>query len=300
MAIMGGRLWIGLAVLLLVAGGYVFGLYSYQRDLWPIGLIRNTLHLANISPLHAGTYVRFLRLASYPGKIATPCPPPAADTAVILVLGQSNAANHGSERFTSQQGSSVLNLFEGKCYRAASPLLGATGEVGEFLTPMADKLIGDGLYKRVVLVPAAVGGTTISRWGVGGDLNEMVGTVIAGLPEGYKLTQVVWVQGEDDWIELTPPEAYTRSFASLLGTLPEVPVFIAIATRCTGIWRADNAIAQAQRRLIDNRRVFLGGDMDGLLSDADRRPDQCHWLKSAQVKAANAFATAIERAKNGR
>jgi hypothetical protein len=294
---MGSRLWIGFAVLFLVAGAYVLGLYSYQRDLWPIGLIRNTLHLANISPLHAGKYIRFLRLAGYPGKVEMPCPPPAADTAVILVLGQSNAANHGSGRFTSRQGDSVVNLFEGKCYYAASPLLGATGESGEFLTPMADKLVADGVYKKVVLVPAAVGGTVISRWQAGGDLNEMVGTVIAGLPAGYKLTQVVWVQGEDDWMGLTPPAAYTRSFASMLGTLPEVPVFIAIATRCTGTWHADNAIAQAQRRLVDNRRVFLGADLDGLLSDSDRRPDQCHWLESAELKAAGAFATAIAQVK---
>jgi hypothetical protein len=157
----------------------------------------------------------------------------------------------------------------------------------------------DGVYRKVVVAPAAVGATTVSRWRKGGDLNEMVGGVIAGLPAGSKLTQVVWVEGENDWIELTPADAYARSLASLLDTLPEELVLVAIATRCTGIWRADNAIAQAQRRLVDNRRVNLATDLDALLNDTDRRPDQCHWLESGQRKAAEAFAGAIVRTKTG-
>src|SRR5262249_27063919 len=158
----------------------------------------------------------------------------------------------------------------------------------------------DGAYKKVVLVPAAIGATSIGRWRKGGDLNDMLRGVIDGLRPDYKVTQVVWVQGENDWIEVTPGDVYARSFASLLETLPDVPVFIAIATRCTGIWQADNPIAQAQRKLVDNRRVFLAADFDSLLSDDDRRPDRCHWLEMAQRKAADSYAAAIERVKAGR
>jgi hypothetical protein len=99
---MRGRLLTIAGVVLAVLGAYGLGLYSYQRDLWPLDLIRNALHLANITPLRVGTYGQFGRLIGYPGKTEVPCPVPAADTAIILAIGQSNAANHGSERALHQ------------------------------------------------------------------------------------------------------------------------------------------------------------------------------------------------------
>jgi hypothetical protein len=36
-----GRFWIVVAVLLAMAGSYLFGLYSYRHDLWPVDLIRD-------------------------------------------------------------------------------------------------------------------------------------------------------------------------------------------------------------------------------------------------------------------
>jgi hypothetical protein len=283
-----------------MAAGYVFGLYSYQRDLWPLRLIRDAAHLGGLRPLHRGEHGQFARLIAYPGKTEVPCPAPSADTAVMLVMGQSNAANHLSAHFTSQHGNVVVNLFDGKCYGAASPVLGATGEDGEFLTLLGDKLVESGAYKTVVLVPASVGATPIARWRKGGDLNDMVQSVIAGLPSTYKITLIVWVQGEDDALEFTPPEIYARSFASLLETLPPVPMFIAIATRCTGNWQPDNPLAKMQRGLVDNKRVFLGADMDGRLTDADRRADRCHLGLTGQVKVADAFAASIKAWRSGR
>jgi hypothetical protein len=288
-------------VLLAMGGSYVFGVYSSQRDLWPIGLIRNVLHRTNVvAPSQAAAYGQFNRLVGYPGKTEVPCPPPAPDTAVILAIGQSNAANHAGTRIASTQGNAVLNLFEGKCYGAASPLLGASGEQGEFITLLGDKLVANGIYKKVVLVSAAVSGTPIGRWRKGGDLNDMLQGVLAGLPTGLRVTQVVWVQGENDSFERTPAESYAKSFASLLETLPDAPVFIAIATRCGAPWQADNPAAQALRRLPDNRRVYLGADLDGMLTDEDRQPDRCHLGHTAQLKAADSFATAITRVKTQR
>ena len=107
------------------------------------------------------------------------------------------------------------------------------------------------------------------------------------------------------FLEYTTKMLYDRSFYSMMGTLPPVPVYIAIATRCgtdgqldpTGlvphVWEPDNPVAVAQRGLIDNSRIFLGADMDALLTAADRKRDGCHMDESGQRKAAAAYAAAI-------
>ncbi len=244
------------------------------------------------------------RLVGFPGKVEVACPVQTDRTAVVLAIGQSNAGNHGAEREISRHPGKVLNLFDGKCYAAASPLLGTTGDGGEFLTPLGDQLIDDGLYERVLIVAAAVGGTPIARWRKGGDLNDGALAVLKTLPAGYKVTQVIWHQGESDRDLGTTGAAYSASFASLLGTLRDAgvdaPVFIGITTICGRAQRDDPEIARAQAALVDNRSVFLGANADGMLEESDRQGDYCHLSASGQHKLAMAYAAAMRKARDGR
>jgi hypothetical protein len=296
--------WIALLLTLaaLVAVvGYQFGLHRHLRETWPAQVVRDWRHRNDPVPVSLGRHDELGRLTSYPGKTEVACPPAGSDTAVLLAIGQSNIANHAETSVATRHPGRVVNLFDGKCYAAASPLLGATGEGGEFLTLLADRLVADGLYRNVVIVSSAMGGTAIAKWRRGGVLNTMMQRVIAGLPSGYKPTHVLWVQGEADFVEGTSAETYTRSFRSLVETLSEAgvkaPIFLAIATNCGAGWIADNAIAQAQRALVDGKQVFLGADTDALLGEPDRREDKCHYGASGQAKAAEAFAQAIARVR---
>jgi len=105
---------------------------------------------------------RFASLLRYPGKIEVQRPAQAATSAVLLVIGQSNAANLG-QRYQSPD-DRVVNFSEGHCYIASSPLLGADGEYGESWTLLGQKFIGSGLYTKVLLIPAAVGASGVRRW----------------------------------------------------------------------------------------------------------------------------------------
>lgn len=266
-------------------------------------LIRGALFGDDEAQRFRGTFGEAGRLIAYPGKTEVKCPPPGSDTAVVLAIGQSNIANQAENRITSHYRGEVVNFFEGKCYRAESPLLGATAEEGEFLTLLGDRLVDDGAYRNVVIITSAVGASEIARWRKGGVLTGLMLHVLTGLLPGYRVTQVLWVQGEADYAIGTPPQAYADDFHSLLDTLSEggvtAPVFLAVATRCVRAWKADNPIAAAQRALVDNRRVFLGADTDALVGDAERRPDGCHFGGRGQVKAADAFVAAIEKVKAG-
>ncbi len=244
------------------------------------------------------------RLIAFPGKVETVCPVPTDRTALILALGQSNAANHAAEREVTRHPDKVLNVYNGKCYFAASPLLGATGEGGEFLTLLGDRLIDDDLYDRVLIVDAAVGGTQIARWQKPGDLLDGALATLKALSSGYKVTEVIWHQGESDRDLGASSMAYGASFASLVGSLRDAgvaaPVFIGITTICGTAQPGGGELARAQEALVDSRSIFLGANADAMLRDEDRQGDHCHLSASGQHKLARAYAGAIEKARDNR
>lgn len=247
----------------------------------------------------------FSRLVSYPGKIETICPKQSNKTAVFLVIGQSNAANAAEKKFATKYPGKVFNYFLGKCYIASSPLLGAGGIEGEFITPLADQLIDNGDYESVVIINSSIGATAINRWEEGGDLNAMLLSVLAELKPKFKITEIIWHQGETDFFEKTPPKKYSKSFHSLLQSIRKVlndapPLYYAIATKC-GVdpkWSAENPIAKEQKVLADEAlKIYLGANTDELLENADRRSDQCHFSEQGQLKTAASFAKAIHQHK---
>lgn len=239
------------------------------------------------------------RLTRYPGKKAVACPAQNRKTAVVLLIGQSNTGNHAEQKHTSTFGAKVLNYFDGKCYVAGSPLLGTTGSSGESWTLLGNKLVAAGPFRTVILVPAGINGTSISRWQKGGDLNEMLMGVLAAARKRYRITHILWHQGEVDFIIKTGEDDYRRMFGSLLSTIRDqgidAPMFVSVATKCAPEWNADNPTARAQKSLPNpERKVFPGVDTDYLVSDADRY-DTCHFGATGQEKFAKAWLDIIKR-----
>ena len=157
-------------VVALCISAFGIGLYAGVKRTWPVPELKGLVaKLTN----QATRKDQFGRLLSYPGKTEIACPSQDQMTAVLLVIGQSNAANYQGQRHQSGD-DRVINFSAGHCYRAASPLLGADGELGETWTLLGTKLIQSGLYRTVILIPAAVGGSAIHRWADGGDLNKMM------------------------------------------------------------------------------------------------------------------------------
>lgn len=248
-----------------------------------------------------GLYDGFGRLISFPGKQEAACPNQDKNAAVLLAIGQSNSANSAEKKFITKYPDKVLNYFDGKCYVASSPLLGATGMKGEFITPTADKLIESGKYESVLIVSSSIENSPISRWQRDGDLNEMLLDVIDKIGGEYKITGIIWHQGESDYINNTSAKVYVRSFNSLVETLKEKnvdsPIFISIATKCRGGWNENNPTSVGQRQLVDNKRIFLGADTDKILNDSDRSADRCHFSETGQLKTAESFSTTIREAQ---
>lgn len=282
----------------LVTMVWAAGFYALKHR-WPFSAepasqIAQTL-AAPPGPAQQGTHDGFFRLTAFPGKREIRCPVQTPKTLVLLLAGQSNAANHAEKGYASSYGDRIVNYFGGKCFRAASPLLGATGEGGESWTLLGNKLIASGVADQVVLIPAAIGGTAISRWQAGGDLNGMLLSVVDDARLHYRITHVLWHQGESDYFEKTSHEEYTTRFFSLLDSLRQhgvdAPVFPSVTTRCLKgpEWFPVNPTAQAQHTLPDRSRgVYAGIDTDSLLELEDRDVT-CHYRESGQEKFAGGW-----------
>jgi hypothetical protein len=237
------------------------------------------------------------RLLKYAGKIEAPCPKQTERTAVLLIAGQSNAANSGAQRHSTRHPDRVLNFMGGRCYVAASPLLGSNGFAGEYWTLMADELIDSGAFDRVILAPVAVGGSNIAQWAKGGALNTSMIPLVQDLVTHYRVTGVLWHQGESDFTLKTDPARYKEQFRSFADTLRDnsidAPVFVSTATRCLPGWSQPNAIQAAQKELVSGSSGFKAGvDTDTLLTAQDRY-DDCHMADSGEVKTAKAWAALL-------
>jgi hypothetical protein len=280
----------GAALIGLCALAYLTGVYTGYENTWPVPQLKMLVrpHL-DVGLAHTD---KFGRLLSYPDKLETPCPSQDAKTAVLLVLGQSNAGNYQGQRYQSAD-DRVINYSEGKCYIAGSPLLGADGRNGESWTLLGTKLIRSGLYNRVILIAAAVGSSPVHRWAAGGDLNQMLIEVIRTAKTRYSITDVLWHQGAADFALNTPEQNYRSDLRSLIDSIRTegvtAPFYISRSSlQLAARWSEDNPISRAEAELVDGQSIFAGPNTDHDITANDRF-DGLHFSASGQEKFTDAW-----------
>jgi hypothetical protein len=296
-------MWKTPVFMLVVIATYLVGGVSGRRDWFPWPEIHAARHGGpSVDPPSRYVFDGAGRLVGDESKTEVACPRQTDRTAVLLALGQSNAGNHGGQRFDSQHGEHVVNFFGGKCFIAASPLLGSDGVKGAYWTQLGNLLIESGEYDDVVIAPLAISGSLAARWAQAGDINPLLADLVGRLGgQGYHATEVLWDQGEADYVAGTSADSYRESLLSMIDTLRRegvaAPVYVSIATKClepaNGGFKthaADNAIVRAQLALSQGEPgVRRGVNTDVLLADVDRY-DDCHMSGSGLNKVAQAWA----------
>jgi hypothetical protein len=290
-------------LLAILGAGYVIGLFSYIERVWPASKVRNVLERNQLNKLSSTAALNsevdsYWRLVSYPGKKKISCPPMSDRTMVLLIIGQSNTANGMGQRYESNFGDKIINYFNSECYVASSPLLGTNGTAGEPWTLLGNYLLQHGKADRVVLISSGIGGTSVQRW-ASGDMNGLLDSVLIDVRERWKISAVLWHQGEQDFHERTSKDKYIREFQTLTRYLREkgvdAPIYISIASKC-GLdpeWSPENQVAEAQRSLVaPSKGIYLGVDTDQLMGKTDRL-DDCHFGQSGQEKFATAWLEII-------
>jgi hypothetical protein len=197
------------------------------------------------------------------------------DACVLLIIGQSNGANHGETRSTANRAVFNFNPFDGLCYRACDPLLGATGDGGSPWCILGDALIADGFAQSILLCSFAVGGSTVAEWAPGGTYHHRLTYGIAALRQaGFEPTYVLWHQGEADALYGTSAEDYSKAFQELVTSLRElgirVPIYVALASYFAipqGYERSQAIIRRAQQSLISPQHAILPGPDTDMIRD---------------------------------
>jgi Carbohydrate esterase, sialic acid-specific acetylesterase len=222
-------------------------------------------------------------------------------TAVIVTLGQSNAANYALTRYTPKHDVLNFDLYDGDCYKAQDPLLGASGIGGNFATPLADMLIERGLYRRVIVAPIAMGGSTVEEWADDGMFHRRILVLIRRLFDaGLTPNLILWHQGEgNSGAGDGHGRQYRKNLLEVVDTFRSygisAPFFVALATKCGAYPRpnGDN-IRDGQASAVnplDN--IFLGPDTDSL-GDAYRDQDHCHFNGAGLMRHAAMWADVVQ------
>jgi Carbohydrate esterase, sialic acid-specific acetylesterase len=286
---------------------FFLGGYSARQNIFPFPALMAAKALIIPPPPSRYAFDQAGRLVSDDQKSGIPCPQQTGRTAVLLLIGQSNAGNHGGQQFHSEHGEKVVNFFGGQCFVAASPLLGSDGTNGEYWTQLGNILVDSGAFDQVVLAPVTLSGSEISRWSRGGDLDAlMINTAVQLQQFNYHVTHTLWDQGERDYVIGTSETIYYQKFISIVDSLRDhgitSPVFVSVASKClastclgvsnggTRFHSANNAIVRAQLALPNTQKGIRSGvNTDALLDELDRY-DDCHFSSSGEQKVAKAWA----------
>ena len=219
---------------------------------------------------------------------------------VIVTLGQSNAANHGQGLYTPKHRVDNFNLYDGKCYKAVEPLLGPSGQGGNFATRLADMLIERRIADRVVLAPIAMGGTTVEQWANEGLFNRRIAASIRRLYDaGLSPDYILWHQGEGNAANGdSGGRQYRKNLLEVVASFRaysiDAPFFVALATRCavTPHPNAVNVRDGQRTAAIGQLGIFVGPDTD--LIGPEHRYDACHMSESGLMLHASAWADILQ------
>lgn len=224
--------------------------------------------------------------------------PVSAKTAIIVVHGQSNAANWGSTRYTAREAVDNFDPGTGKCFAAADPLLGADGTGGSFATRLGDMLIQSGRYERVIFMPIAKGGASLSF--LNNEGAELTNNGIARLKAaGLTPTHILFQQGERDALMTTTAEQY----AALLHQLVErfraagfdAPFYVSHSAKCDYAGPTNIAAVRAgQLSAVDTALNIRRGPDTDTIGNEGRSPDGCHMNEIGTIANAALWAAYIK------
>lgn len=276
----------------LLAAAFALGLVAgvYVQHRWPLGRVR--AQLLDPAPPPSPAPVTPADLAALP----------APRRLVLLVSGQSHAANYGSVRALAGPG--VYVFHDDALLRAADPLPGGDARGGSIWTRLGARLMNTGDYDAVVFAVAARGSSSAADWAPGGSLHPRLETALrqlsaAGLPPDFFL----WLQGETEaWNPDASGAGHAAALEQLLASVraaaPAVTCLVARSTFATHTDR--NAQIRAAQHAVPATapRALPGPDLDSL--GAAYRADGVHFNEPGLEAAADLWLAALRPALDAR
>ena len=251
------------ALLLLLVGG---GAVHWRQQAAKAGFTDLLRRMQGLQPLVASKQV--------------PCAAVSAQAPlVVLVLGQSNAANHGIRSAGLPHPITVIN--SGVCGHSQEPLPGATGSGSSFAASLPQALRARGETRPIVVALLAVDASSLNEWTAPKSplRARLAETLAANRAAGLQPHWVLWQQGEADARAQISQADYEAGLQALSQELQRAqvtaPVLLARSTVCRS--SPYGAVRQAMESVSKSHpaRFVLGPDADTALSPHHRH-DGCH------------------------
>jgi hypothetical protein len=221
-------------------------------------------------------------------KRLVPCPEQTGQTLVLYTFGQSNSANSLAKLYSNSD-SRIINYFNGKCYVAADPLLGATGDRGSQWVVASQKLMATGQFDYIIINSFGVGGSGIGEWVTNPEYIRRYKNPDVSI---YLPTHFLWHQGESDAAQGTSTSNYQTWLNQIIQdsvqNFPGAKFYVSLATICNGSLPYE-PVRAAQRNVVDNLKVFQGPDTDQILD----RYDGCHIGATGQEQIGDFWQSVI-------
>jgi hypothetical protein len=264
-----------------------------------------TFH-AELSVPAGGWYVCRARVTGNGKLLATAEIPHVGVGEVFVVAGQSNSANHGEEKLSTQTG--LVAAFDGTRWQPANdPQPGASGGGGSFLPPFGD-WVAERFKVPVGLVACGIGATSVREWLPKGAKFPNPPTIVGRVqqlpsgeweskgeafamftarmkqlgPRGFRA--VLWHQGESDANQKDPSRTlpghlYRQYLEQLIRDSRreigwDAPWFVAQVSYHVPGDEASPDIRAAQKSLWDAGLALEGPDSDALQGDLRERHGQ--------------------------
>ncbi len=218
---------------------------------------------------------------------------------VVLVFGQSNAANAGDTRYTPKN-NGVYNFFNNRCYKAEDPLLGTSGNGGSVWSRFSDKLLDLEVFDTIIFHTIAVGGTSIDKWTPSGELFKRIIFAKKQIDLiGLKYTHILFHQGEADVMRNTAYMDYKSSLEYIYSGLKQLNIDAPFFVSVVGSFgkNINNKIRFAQKEFVfENNNIFLGSNSD-IINDKNDRYQIGHFTKNGLAKHSQQWVDIINKFK---
>jgi len=245
--------------------------------------------------------------------------------ALVLILGQSNIANHGAylDPFVYIPKSPVYYYNGDNIDIFTSPIGNkrhfASGNASSLFPYLGDMMVEKLDYDKIIFINAAIGGTTVSEWvpnsgkcikHVTGDdfiySNGLFDRIIEAKDISNKLglpfTHVLWHQGEDDNVHGTTKQDYKETFIKVKQGIRELnieaPIYMArvsfTSAKSIPMPRFDENIIAAQNELIRENKDILEGPNTDVIGIEDRY-DGSHFNKNGLKKHAELWIESLTK-----
>jgi len=135
----------------------------------------------------------------------------------LFTIGQSNAADYGKGIYVPKH-KEIYNYYKGNLYQAQEPLLGSDGPGSSVWTRLADLLMDSSQAKRIIIIPCAIGSTSVQCWAEGSCKKKLVSTLDYLKKDHLKITHILWDQGETDNVNKTTKAAYMQYLNEVIRT----------------------------------------------------------------------------------